>query len=285
MAVAKPSLQRPSWVEFGGWTGSFLCTWFLPVLLLGWHHNLVCHHGDEKVSARLARSWELYNQDACENSSLNLNVGESWSIYIPVNIARYIPGSFDFLVVLGFIALQGALQQWAPGTWVKGLPLLPDPLLSVTDKGIQNCAFVSFFVWPAYKLSFLNAERFNKHPLWYKCNGLASLAVTLLLLYGALQLSLLDCGDLLRRYDRLLVTSVILSHIGALYLFFKYPCSHRRGWEAYFLGVARNPRVGALPSGDDYRFDLKYFFEGIEFEINYTRDMVEGVYSHFVLST
>ena len=197
----------------------------------------------------------LYTADAAHPREVRaLDVG--------AYLSSSIPRAKEWMMLGGWFVFQAILQQYAPGTWAEGLPLRRDPF----DKVLK---------------------RFNKSTvqvddrLWYHCNGLASFAITTIVLAGLYATGLFSPSTVVNAYDRLLVGSIIISIAMSAFLYLQYPLpSHLLSrWERFYMGACRHPRfewpsLGRSTRIDarktrsyegkrkDRRFDLKFFCEG-----------------------
>jgi Ergosterol biosynthesis ERG4/ERG24 family len=161
-----------------------------------------------------------------------------WHVFfLALPLSSLWPSWVALCSVIGWTTLQAVLQQWMPGGRdVLGLPLLPDAFAESASarKGGQR--------------------------LLYRCNGLSSAAATVLvcaLLFVGGDMSAVRIVD--EYFGALLISATLCSFTLALALFVAYrrlapKDSARRRFYGFFMGVARNPRVGAL-------FDWKFFFE------------------------
>lgn len=147
----------------------------------------------------------------------------------PVTLERFVPTAADFAVVAGWLVFQAVLQHFAPGPIVLGRPLIEDEFASPGGGRA--------------------GER-----LAYRCNGWVSLAVTIAAAVVLAATGQLDPSWLVASMERLMGAALVVAIAISLMLTARYRHPDRKGFEAFFLGVARNPRG---PTG----FDLKFFCE------------------------
>jgi hypothetical protein len=148
----------------------------------------------------------------------------------PLDLERFVPGVAEFAVVAGWLVFQAALQHFAPGPTVLGRPLIEDEFARAD--GLR----------PGERLA-------------YRCNGWASLAATVVLAAALAVTGTLDPTWVVASMEGLMSAALGVAIAISLGLHASNRHPGRQGFEAFFLGVARNPRG---PAG----FDLKFFCEG-----------------------